>query len=151
MQIVWKSCAIKCQTLAFVIVLLVHLSTTLASMQQKDDAYIPSLTAKQLKWLLSRSRDNDAKPYDYAIGPWSNEAPPPYPDDKGDSVKGELLHRLTATRSKKALSLFAHWRPAQYSALPNTNKYSSTVNQDFIGPLTVRDQQRPFGQPLRWG
>jgi len=45
---------------------------------------------------------------------------------------------------KKALSLFAHWKPSLY----NTNEDNS--NSDLISAVS-RAHSRPIGGPLRWG
>jgi hypothetical protein len=57
-------------------------------------------------------------------------------------------HRQLAYRpamSKKALSLFAHWKPSHY-----TSNEDNSFASDMISAV-ARGHSRPMGGPLRWG
>lgn len=46
---------------------------------------------------------------------------------------------------KKALSLFAHWKPSLYN-----NDEENSVPSDVVSAV-ARGHSRPLGGPLRWG
>lgn len=72
---------------------------------------------------------------------WPSERPPWDGDAKGLGAVYLVAPPATARLPwpKRALSLFAHWRPQQY----NPGGDEPELPSDFVG--------RPHGLPLRWG
>lgn len=78
----------------------------------------------------------------------------PY-DGQASSYADQLTPEQSRRRIKKALSLFAHWKPKETSFL-RANDFSSGLNGfDAFNKISPRapagSNRRPHGAPLRWG
>lgn len=56
-----------------------------------------------------------------------------------------LPQRAHRVMSKKALSLFAHWKPSHYTSAEDNSMASDVIS------AVARGHSRPVGGPLRWG
>lgn len=72
-------------------------------------------------------------------------------NDQPTGLQGESTNQsLKNRRTKKALSLFAHWKPRSAETSYLTG-HSAEFFPKSYNKISSRSHYRPLGQPLRWG
>lgn len=125
-----------------------------------EDDYDSALLARKLRnQLNSQLNTRFGRPMSY--GPPANSfygrrvSNDPYSEGPMSGLSDQAAPDQSRRRIKKALSLFAHWKPKETSFL-RANDFSSGISGfDAFNKISPRaplgSNRRPHGAPLRWG